>query len=221
MVHATSRRRALHRAALLVASACALAASQGCECESAGEPSERRSGPDETRGGEEDPARGGAERMLPREAVDVPEPARFEVVDPALAEHAVRARGWAGVGALRGGGGGARLSVGNWLCRIQTHYGPPGALPPGGFFYAFRDTETRDIISAYSDETGPALGGVIHGDDGLPMFGAQARVTTSIEAFVRLMEATEPRDCDLTLETQLGRIRVGVQSGEWFEEELE
>lgn len=220
-MHATPPWRPLHRALLLIASVGALALSEGCECDSPPDSAPRRGDSDETRGGEEDPARGSAERMLPREAQDVPEPSRFEPVDPALAERAVRGRGWAGVGALRGGGGGARLSVGNWLCRLQTHYGPPGALPPGGFLYAFRDGETRDIITAYADETGPALGGVIHGEDGLPMFGAQARVTTSIEAFVRLMEATEPRDCDLTLETQLGRIRVGVQSGEWFEEELE
>jgi hypothetical protein len=149
----------------------------------------------------------------------VPEPSRFEPIDPELADGATRARGWASIQDLRAGAT-ARLSLGNWLCRLWTHYGAPPQVQHEGFVYAFRDRETDDVITAYSSGSGPAMGGRIHGEDGLPMPGAQQRVTASVDAFVAMIDATAPTDCALEIETDYGDTRVGVRGGEWFEESL-
>jgi hypothetical protein len=151
----------------------------------------------------------------------VPSPERFERVDPALGAGSTRARGWASLADLRAGGGAARMAVGNWLCRLWTHYGAPGDLQRDGFVYAFRDRENGRVITAYSAGSGPALGGRLLDDEGRPLPDAEEQVAASVEAFVALMDATEPRECELELDTDLGRIRVGVRNGEWFEDELE
>jgi hypothetical protein len=152
--------------------------------------------------------------------LDVPPASRFERVDPEEAAGHVRARGWARLEDLQAGRP-DRMSLGNWLCRIWTHYGPPSEVQEDGFVYAFRDRETGDVITAYSAGSGPALGGRILDEDGLLMPGAQARVAQSVDAFVSLMDATVPRDCELEIDTPYGRTRIGVRHGEWFEEDLD
>ncbi|MDQ3034283.1 MAG: hypothetical protein M3Y87_17885 [Myxococcota bacterium] len=209
----------------------------GCECGRSSETIERspvREREDESAGGHvaEDGSRGAALRL--REAGDgVPEPSRFEPVDPALAAGSVRARGWASMDDLRRGAA-ARMSLGNWLCRIWTHYGEPPQVQRDGFVYAFRDRETGDVITAYSAGSGPAMGALFGeddlGGDGVPSATAQQRLTGSVDAFVALIDATEPRACELELDGDFGRIRVGVRGGvparedgarEWFEEEIQ
>jgi hypothetical protein len=85
-----------------------------------------------------------------------------------------------------------------------------------GFVYAFRDRETGDVISAYSGESGPALGGAAGGSD-----EELSRIASSVDAFAALMDATEPAACQLEFETDYGRARVGVRAGEWFEESVD
>jgi len=196
----------------------------GCECDPAERPRERaRSGAPEqgTAGGDatEDSSHGPA-IALREWGPDVPAPARFEPIEPEAARTATRARGWSSIADLRSGAT-ARLSLGNWLCRIWTHYGAPTAVQSDGFVYAFRDRETGDVISAYSAGSGPAMGGIVIGEDGLPIEGAQQRVSASVDAFVALMDATEPGACELELPGDHGAIRVGVRAGEWFEESIE
>lgn len=198
----------------------------GCECDRP-EPSERprATAADPaatgTAGGDatEDTSHGPAV-ALRGPGPDVPSADRFEPVDPELARRATRARGWATIADLRSGAP-ARLSLGNWLCRVWTHYGAPGAVQNDGFVYAFRDRETGDVISAYSAGSGPAMGGIVIGEDGLPLAGAQQRVTASVDAFVALMDATVPAPCELELPGDHGAIRVGVRDGEWFEDSIE
>lgn len=113
------------------------------------------------------------------------------------------------------------MALGNWLCRIWTHYGAPPQVQRDGFVYAFRDTETDEIITAYSAGSGPAMGGVILGADGFPVEGAQQRVAGSVNAFVTMIDATAPSDCELDVETDWGDTRIGVRGGEWFEESLQ
>lgn len=195
----------------------------GCECDH--EPTEpaapaARDDQGATAGGDATDSSHGPAIALREPGPDVPPPSRFEVLEPSAAIGATRARGWASVADLRSGTT-ARLSLGNWLCRIWTHYGPPREVQRDGFVYAFRDRETGDVISAYSAGSGPALGGVILGEDGLPIAGAQQRVAGSVDAFVALVDATVPAPCELELPGDQGDLRVGVRDGEWFEESIE
>jgi hypothetical protein len=150
---------------------------------------------------------------------EVPPPSRFVRVDIAEAAGHVRARGWARIEDLRAGRP-DRMSLGNWLCRIWTHYGPPSEVQEDGFVYAFRDTASGDVITAYSAGSGPALGGRILDGEGRPIPGAQERVSASVDAFAALIDATVPRDCALEIDTPYGRTRIGVRDGEWFEEDV-
>ncbi|UJR86435.1 hypothetical protein [Sandaracinus amylolyticus] len=195
----------------------------GCECGRDEEEDRDRASRAESAGGHalEDPARGVAERMG-EGGGDVPPPSRFELVDPALGRSTTRARGWASLEDLRAGRGAARMSLGNWLCRLWTHYGPPPEVQRDGFVYVLRDRDTGHVLSAYSAGSGPAVGAQLIDEQGAPLASdAQERVAASVNAFVAMIDATEPQPCELELETDLGRIRVGVRDGEWFEDELE
>lgn len=193
----------------------------GCECseEPAGRSDLGRAvlsaGGDQTEDGSHGPA---IVLRTPGEAV--PEPARFEPIAPALATGSTRARGWASLDDLQSGAS-ERLSLGNWLCRIWAHYGPPPEVQDGGFAYAFRDRETGEVITAYSASSGPAMGGMLLGQNGVPVEDAQQRITASVNAFVSLIDSTAPPDCELELQSDYGPIRVGVRDGEWFEHDLE
>ncbi len=194
----------------------------GCECESDGSraarsdpPGSGSAGGDET----EDSSHGPAV-ALREPGPEVPLPSRFELVETASARRSVRARAWGSLDDLRTGNPG-RMSLGNWLCRIWTHYGPPQEVLRDGFVYAFRDTVTGDIITAYSAGSGPAMGGVVLDEQGLPIEGAQARVSGSVNAFIALIDATTPNECELEVATDYGNTRIGVRDGEWFEDSLE
>lgn len=194
----------------------------GCECGGDRDEGREAARTGDGAGGDEaeDPARGRAVPMGPPGA-DAPSPERFELVSPEHAAGSTRARGWASLEDLRSGRGAARMSLGNWLCRLWTHYGPPPEVQRDGFVYVLRDRETDGIITAYSAGSGPAMGGRLLDDQGAPIEGAEARVAASVNAFAAMIDATEPRECELELDTDLGRIRVGVRNGEWFEDELE
>lgn len=220
---------ALHRWVIpsaIVLASCAAFVGSGCECGRASDDEREREreryGAREGAGGEEtieDASHGPAVRL--REPSDeLAAPSRFEPVDPALAAGSTRARGWASLDDVRRGAR-ARMSLGNWLCRLWTHYGPPPEVQRDGFVYAFRDRESGDVITAYSAGSGPALGGVLLDAERNPLPGAEARVAASVDAFAAMIDATEPRPCELELDTDFGRVRVGVRDGAWFEEELE
>lgn len=192
----------------------------GCECgadELSRADRPRGGGPGSAGGDQTDDGSRGPAAALRAAGEGVPAPTRFEPIDPSQAAGSTRARGWASLEDLRGGAT-ARLSLGNWLCRIWTHYGPPPEVQPDGFVYAFRDRESGEVITAYSAGSGPAMGGVIVGADRLPIAGAQQRVAASVDAFVALIDATTPVDCELALSTDYGPIRVGVRGGEWYED---
>jgi hypothetical protein len=191
------RRRAL----VMVMSVLSLA---GCECGAPpSEPAPRAA----TRGGEVDADHGPAVRLV--EGIDLAGVSDFEVAPVALAARAERARSWSGRGALREDES-ARHSIGNWLCRLETHFGPPAETTATGFRYVLRERATGYVITAYADGGGPALGGVLR-DDARPIDLEQ--MSAIVDRFASLMDATVPSPCRLTLGTRT----VGVESGEWFE----
>lgn len=192
----------------------------GCECDRAEPPAPERAQVGTVGGDEAEDTSHGPAIAMRAPGPDVPPASRFEPIEPELARRATRARGWATIADLRSGAT-ARLALGNWLCRVWTHYGAPTRIQDDGFVYAFRDRETGDVISAYSAGSGPAMGGIVIGEDGLPVAGAQQRVSASVDAFVALMDATVPAPCELELPGDQGAIRVGVRDGEWFEESIE
>lgn len=81
-----------------------------------------------------------------------------------------------------------------------------------GFYYDLRDRETGRGFSAYSGASGPSYGGPIHGGDAL---------RPVLEDFERLLDATEPVDCELTYsaddEYGGGKRVVGYRDGKSFD----
>ncbi len=181
-----------------------------CECGTS--PTEPVSHGDPTRGAERSPSHGPAGRLA--EGVDLTGIADFERVDLALADRAERARSWSGRDALgRSPLVLARSSLGNWLCRLEVHFGVPTEVTASGFRYALRERESGYVLTAFADASGPALGGVLR-DDQRPI--DLERMTAIIDRFATLMDATVPEDCRLELAE--GARVVGVSAGEWFED---
>ena len=190
----------------------------GCQC-GADDARERAPSSTETRGGESESSRGRAEPFHDR-SERTPPAERFQVVDAVLGLRARRARGWADLDALRSGDP-AHLALGNFLCRLWTHFGPPGRVDDGAFLYVLRDRDTGYVVTAYADPAGPAFGARMTDDEGNAIEGAEIRMVPVVDALAELVDTTTPEDCEMELGDELGRMRIGVRGGEWFEENVD
>ena len=185
----------------------------GCDA-CAAPPSEDRARPTEVTRGTEVPLDRGPAVALREAPLDPSDTDAFEVVDLALAERAERARSWAARDVLATSPDVvARRSVGNWLCRLETRFGPPREISAAGCRYALRDRTTTYVVTAYADASGPALGGVLH--DGARPIDLETMVRV-VDRPAALLDATVPDDCELALKR--GARVVGVRGGEWFSE---
>jgi hypothetical protein len=182
------------------------AAIAGCTCEPPdGGPSPRpRAGSTE----------GDESRAAIAYALEEPAPPREAFVrvtgseaSTALAD-ASRAGSWTG---LRRGHE-ERRSAGNFLCRLETLYGPPPIALPGRIAYVLRDEETGLVLTAVVDASGPSFGAVVpRVAEGLDPAAQTAAASVAL-ALARLLDATAPRDCAYTLDG----VEVGVRDGAWF-----
>jgi hypothetical protein len=173
------------------------------------------SGEAEPRDRSRDPSSGsrGAEASYPAVAYpvagSVPTAARFEALVgwTALAPlaAATRAGAWS---ALRRGGE-ERRSAGNFLCRLETLFGPAPVVEPGRVAFVLRDRETALVLTAVADASGPAFGAVV-GDPPDPALQTQA--AQAVLELAALVDATEARDCRYTL----AGVEVGVRAGTVF-----
>ena len=105
-----------------------------------------------------------------------------------------------------------RMSVGDFVARIWTLYGPPDGVGFEGFHYAFRDRETGTVFTAYAAGSGTAYGACF--EEGLD----HAQTESAIKAFDALLESAEPQDCEIEYETDFGVVRSGVRDGQPYDE---
>lgn len=178
----------------------ALAALTGCTC--GAEPPAPARGIANVTGGESRPA-----IAYPIEtAASLPEAFERITGDAATAalEHATRAGSWAGTRR----GGEERRSAGNFLCRLETLFGPAAIREPGRVAHVLRVRESGLVLTAVADASGPWLGA--RDDEATPE--AQTHAAEAAIDLARLLDATTPEDCVYTL----GGVEVGVRAGQWF-----
>ena len=192
----------------LAAAAVLALALAGCECEAP--PAAPVPHQESTRGDEIAADHGPAARI--GALTDLEGHEDFELVPLSLAERSERARSWSARSTPASPDAAARRSTGNWLCRLETHFGPPPEVTAAGFRYALRERTSGYVLTAFADAGGPALGGVLR-DDQRPI--DLERMTAIVDGFARWMDATIPEPCQLVLG---GGARVfGVAAGEWFD----
>lgn len=96
------------------------------------------------------------------------------------------------------------MSVGDFVCRLWTAFGPPDRSPDG-FTYAFRDRQTGVVVVAYGAP--PMIGAQQDADKGL----------TAIRALDAIVERTKPRDCQIQYAENGGIVTSGVRGGVAFD----
>jgi hypothetical protein len=101
------------------------------------------------------------------------------------------------------------LSVGNVLSRLWALYGPPDSVQFEGFSYALRDTKTGLVFSVYSAGSGPGYGGD-------PKRAVE--LVPVVRSFDDLLVSTKPADCQITFDTDFGKIRSGATGGVPFDQ---
>jgi hypothetical protein len=183
--------------------ACAVAAALLGACSQCAEPAgpaEVRPAPGETRGDEAHPA-----LAYPGEEPP-PEPSRFSTLGHEEAATAVAGATRAGAWSALRRGGEERRSAGNFLCRLETRFGPAPVVEPSRVAFALRDEETGLLLTAYVDPGGPAFGAVL-GDPPDP--SRQTQAAHAVLALARLLDATVPDDCTYAV----GGRQVGVEGG--------
>ncbi len=96
------------------------------------------------------------------------------------------------------------MSVGDFVCRLWTAFGPPDRTA-GGFSYAFLDHATGAVVTASGAP---------------PMFGATGgadKGLAAIRALDAIVERTKPRDCRIQYSDNGDVITSGVKGGLAFD----
>lgn len=186
-------------------------ASSGCECGAGPAPparhrAERASTAESSAGAERTAAVAYRvdERLPPADAF---EPLRAEAAQQAL-RSATRAGSWA---ALRRGGE-ERRSAGNFVCRLEALFGPPGVVEEDRLAFVLRDRETGLVLGAIADLHDAWFVAVLAGEPGQPDSLAQTTAARVVLGLAALVDATTPISC----EHRIAGRSVGVRSGVWY-----
>jgi hypothetical protein len=102
-----------------------------------------------------------------------------------------------------------KSSAGDFLACLWTLFGEPQSVEYEGFTYALVHIPTGLTFSAYSGGSGPAYGG---------FHQQRLELQPIIDEFDKLLGAVEPTDCEIKIDTDFGRYRIGYKEGMVIEE---
>ena len=99
-----------------------------------------------------------------------------------------------------------------FLSQIWGIFGKPHAITYEGFIYQLRQKSTGIVFLAYSGASGPAYSFSQKDFD-------IAKVV--LDEFEKLLGTQEPVDCEITIENDFGKYRIGYRNGKRVEEKIE